>query len=251
MSGKASLSHACPRPRGSLYNERTVYQAGCGRWACEPCARRKASRLARRFRKIPWQRAPSMVTLTAANADDADPTPAAMRRFARRLRSFRRAVLRFRGPYQWAWVREIAPRSDSCICLESIACRCGAGGGRLHIHMLWDARFIPQAWLSKTAKQCGLGRIIDVRRVSDERAARYVSKYLTKMGAHPAFRRSRRFAIRANEPAKEKSVWAWDPRRPALVAVECLGCREIDFDAEGWSAYDPASAGKSRSAGFD
>lgn len=56
----------CLYPRGSLYNLKrgVVYRLGCGRWSCEPCARRKASALSRRFSKIRWLRAPALVTLT-------------------------------------------------------------------------------------------------------------------------------------------------------------------------------------------
>ena len=124
------------------------------------------------------------------------------------------------------------------------ACRCGKGGNRLHLHMLWDARYVPQRVLSEAAARCGLGSVMDVRRVSAERSARYVSKYLTKSefssstsGRNGEAHRTRRFAVRAPEPPKEASDWQWDPRRPALVAVERLECTEIDWDAEGWCAY--------------
>jgi hypothetical protein len=124
------------------------------------------------------------------------------------------------------------------------ACRCGKGGNRLHVHMLWDARYVPQRVLSEVAARCHLGHVIDVRRVSAKRSARYVSKYLTKsefpsvtLERNGAAHRTRRFAVRAPERPKEPSGWHWDPRRPALVAVECLGCTEIDWDAEGWCAY--------------
>ena len=100
----------CSAPRGSLYSHarRIVYRLGCGRWKCAPCARRNAAVVRERFKRILWRRAPAMVTLTAATADDADPTPAAMRNFARRVASFRRWVTRHYRPFQWAWVREVA-----------------------------------------------------------------------------------------------------------------------------------------------
>ena len=192
-----------------------------------------------------------MVTLTAATTDDADPTPAAMRNFARRVASFRRWVTRHYGPFQWAWVREVAERDPRCVCHEMLACRCGAGGGRLHVHMLWDASYVPQRALSAAAVRCGLGPVLDVRRVSGRRAARYVAKYLVKSGRHPAFTRARcrRFAMRAQWTPREQGDWSYDPRRPALVAVEELGCREIDWVAEGWCAYEPRKAGRSAPAG--
>jgi hypothetical protein len=237
-----NVERRCSAPRGSLYSRAhgIVYRLGCGRWKCAPCARRNAAVVRERFKRILWRRAPALVTLTAATAGDADPTPAAMRKFARRVASFRRWVNRHYGPFQWAWVREVGQRDPRCVCHEMLACRCGAGGGRLHVHMLWDAPFVPQRALSAAAVRCGLGPVLDVRRVSGRRAARYVAKYLVKSGQHPAFVRARcrRFAMRAQRAPRAESDRRYDPRSPALVAVEELGCREIDCAAEGWCAYE-------------
>jgi hypothetical protein len=248
-----TVGRTCSAPRGSLYSRAlgVVYRLGCGRWKCAPCARRNAAVVRERFKRILWQREPALVTLTAATADDADPTPEAMRTFARRVASLRRWVTRHYGLFQWAWVREVAERDPRCVCHTALACRCGAGGGRLHVHMLWDAPYVPQRALSAAAVRCGLGAVLDVRRVSGRRAARYVAKYLVKSGQHPAFTRAccRRFAIRARRAPRAKSDWRYDPRSPALVAVEELGCHEIDWVAEGWCAYEPKKAGRSTPAG--
>jgi len=245
-----AVESGCSAPRGSLYSRERgiVYRLGCGRWRCVPCARRKASAVSDRFKRIRWRRAPALVTLTAAQSDDADPTPEAMRRFARRVASFRRWVVRHYGPFQWAWVREVAERVSRCVCHEMLACRCGAGGGRLHMHILWDAPYVPQRALSAAAVRSGLGPVLDVRRVSGRRAARYVAKYLVKSGQHPAFTRGRcrRFAMRARRAPREESDWRYDPRSPALVAVEELGCYEIDWMAEGWCAYEPKAPHSAR-----
>jgi hypothetical protein len=117
--------------------------------------------------------------------------------------------------------------------------------------MLWDAPYVPQKVLSAAAVRSGLGPVLDVRRVSSRRAARYVAKYLVKSGQHPAFVRAgcRRFAMRAQRAPRAESDWRYDPRRPALVAVEELGCHEIDWDAEGWCAYEPGKAGRSPPTG--
>jgi len=190
----------CRNPRGPLHSREraTVYRLGCHRWTCAPCARGKAAVVRERFARVLWARSPAMVTLTAAHVEEADPTPEAMRAFAKRIASLRRWVARHYDKFQWAWVREIAPRNPLCICHEMLACRCGAGGGRLHVHMLWDALYVPQAALSAAAVRCHLGPVLDVRRVSGARAARYVSKYLVKGVRHPAFvrGRTRRFAMR-------------------------------------------------------
>jgi len=123
------VERGCSAPRGSLYSHArgVVYWLGCGRWKCAPCARRNAAVVRERFKRMFWRRAPAMVTLTAATADDADPTPAAMRTFARRVASLRRWVTRHYGFFQWAWVREVAERDSRCVCHAALACRCGRG----------------------------------------------------------------------------------------------------------------------------
>jgi hypothetical protein len=189
-----------------------------------------------RFARVLWVRQPAMVTLTAAHIEEADPTPDAMRAFAKRVASFRRWVTRHYGKFQWAWVREIAPRKPLCVCHEMLACRCGAGGGRLHVHMLWDAPYVPQAALSTAAVRCHMGPVLDVRRVSGADAARYVSKYLVKGARHPAFvrGRARRFAMRAARAPRPPSDWRYDGRTPAQIVLMEYG-EEIAPDTERWS----------------
>jgi hypothetical protein len=48
-----------------------------------------------------------------------------------------------------------------------------------HLHILLD-RYIPQKWIKKTWGRLGGGRIVDIRQVTIQRVARYLSKYLTK-----------------------------------------------------------------------
>jgi hypothetical protein len=113
------------------------------------------------------------------------------------------------------------------------------GGGRLHVHMLWDAPYVPQAALSAAAVRCHLGPVLDVRRVSGTRAARYVCKYLLKSAQHPAFIRGRvrRFAIHAARAPRAPSDWRYDSRTPAQVVLTEYG-EVIAPDAERWS-YPP------------
>src|SRR5260370_38266173 len=111
----------------------------------------------------------------------------------------------------------MAPRKPFCVCHEMLACRCGVGGGRLHMHMLWDAPYVPQAVLSAAAARSHLGPILDVRRVSGTAAARYVSKYLVKGARHPAFVRGRAppFAVRAPPPPRPPPNRRSGPAPPA------------------------------------
>jgi len=51
--------------------------------------------------------------------------------------------------------------------------------GNPHLHLLVD-RFLPQDELSHLADRVGLGRVVDIRRVSARNAAKYATKYLTK-----------------------------------------------------------------------
>ena len=72
-SGRLPKSeNRCLYPRGSLYNLKrgVVYRLGCGRWSCDPCARRKASALSRRFSKIRWRRVPAPIASSDSDASD-------------------------------------------------------------------------------------------------------------------------------------------------------------------------------------
>jgi hypothetical protein len=48
-----------------------------------------------------------------------------------------------------------------------------------HLHILLD-RYIPQAWISEVWSSLGGGRIVFIKRVTIQKVARYLSKYLTK-----------------------------------------------------------------------
>ena len=48
-----------------------------------------------------------------------------------------------------------------------------------HLHVLID-RYIPQAWISDAWEKLGGGKIVFIKRVTIEKVARYLSKYLTK-----------------------------------------------------------------------
>jgi hypothetical protein len=234
-SRAATAGAVCRTPRGSLRHpgKRIAYRLGCGRWSCPACARRKAKRLEHRFASIRWRRRPALVTFTAGDIDHADPTPAVMGWFNRQVGRVRRWVERRVGKFNWAAVREISPRHELCVCHELRACRCGAGGGRLHVHMLWDAPYVNQTALSAACGRCRLGYVVDIRRAKAKGAARYLAKYLAKDAAHPAFRGRRRFSMRAPEPKPEPSEWRFDWRPPSLIAVQDWELPVIEVEADG------------------
>jgi hypothetical protein len=69
-------------------------------------------------------------------------------------------------------------------------------------------------------------------------AARYVSKYLAKTIAAPvaaALGRARRYAFNVPDDTPHEEGWRWSPLRVALVAIEFLGARAVDWDATRWS----------------
>jgi hypothetical protein len=56
--------------------------------------------------------------------------------------------------------------------------------GAAHIHMVYRGPYIPQAWLSRAASECGFGSVADIRKAPPN-IARYVAKYLTKELSDP------------------------------------------------------------------
>jgi hypothetical protein len=58
----------------------------------------------------------------------------------------------------------------------------GEKTGRLHLHILWTAGYVPQDWLSATAVKCGFGKILDVRSALAKgfRNSTLVERYVTK-----------------------------------------------------------------------
>lgn len=219
----------CENPRGTLYNRqrRIALRAGCRRWACKSCGRRKARRVAARATLI---RPDYLLTLSLPRSAWA--TRENVAELQRRARWFLRYCQRHKIVTGYLWVREVGKPNDLCVCHASLqGCICGAGG---HRHFLirggqnsrnrYGKIWMPYAQLQAAAKRCGLGTL-DFRQINDSHgAARYVSKYLGKQlstGPAPGLARSRRWAT--NEYYEEPKVegWAWDPR-VALVAVDKL-----------------------------
>ena len=165
-----------------------------------------------------------------------------------RVRWLVRYLQRHRLLRSYCWVREEGAPNPDCVCDRSLeGCVCGANGRQLHRHFLltlgtaanrFGRRWLPYARLQAAAKRCGLGTL-DFRPVTSRGgASRYVSKYLAKTVAAPvaqALGRARRYAFNVPDDTPHEEGWSWSPLRVALVAVEFLGARAVDWDATRWS----------------
>jgi hypothetical protein len=111
--------------------------------------------------RIRWQQ---FVTLTLAGSWDL--SAEFLNHQAHCVNLFFKAVRARVGKwFPYVWIREL-----------------GEEKGRLHIHILWNAGYIPQDWLSATAVSCGLGEVLDVRSAISKgyRNTTLVENYLSK-----------------------------------------------------------------------
>jgi hypothetical protein len=236
----AASMERCAHPRGTVFNStrRTAMEAGCRRWQCRPCGRRKARKVSERFSRLGADflmtvSLPRSAWATSENTADLQRRCRWLLRFMRRHGLFE----------SYGWVREQGAARPECVCAPTLqGCACGANGRQLHRHFLlrlagsanrFGRRFLPYEKLQAAAKRCGLGTL-DFQPVFDGAgAAMYVSKYLSK-SLGEALGRARRYALSVSIPEIKEPGWAWDPRRVALVAVDRLGAVEVDWDAVYW-----------------
>jgi hypothetical protein len=266
-SSNSSSQYAvhCECPRGTVFNrERAIaMQAGCRRWRCPACSRRKARKVAARFSRLG---ADVLMTLSLPRSAWATRENAA--ELQKRCRSLLRYMVRHKLVSAYGWVREEGASNPNCVChpaserqrklavhcetcrAEATArqgCECGVlsdngcVGSQLHRHFLlrvprrngFRRGWLPWAKLQTAAKRCGLGTL-DFRAVfSGTGAGAYVSKYLTK-SVGDAGGSARRYALSVSIPEIKEAGWSWSPARVALVAVEQLGAVEVDWDATYW-----------------
>lgn len=248
------MAQTCQNPRGTLYNrhKRRAMQAGCDRWGCEPCGRRKARKVSDRFARL---RPDYLMTVSLPRSAWA--TPENNSELQRRCRWLLRYMMRHGLIEAYGWVYEVGAPRPECVCLQEPrgaipalqGCICGANGRQLHRHFLLRAAaggrnryglpFFPYQRLQEAARRCGLGTL-DFQPVRDGAgAARYVAKYLGKSlgGLNPRrnLGRAHRYAMNVSIPEIKEPGWAWDARRVALVAVDRLGAVAVDWDA---TCYD-------------
>ena len=191
-------------------------QAGCRRWRCPACGRRKARKVAARFSRLG---ADVLMTLSLPRSVWATRDNAA--ELQKRCRWLLRYTVRHKLVSAYGWVREQgAPRAE-CVCAPTLqGCACGANGRQLHRHYLlrvprrdrFRRGWLPYAKLQAAAKRCGLGTL-DFRVVfSGAGAGAYVSKYLSK-SVGDADGSARRYALSVSIPEIKEAGWSWSPAR--------------------------------------
>lgn len=216
------------RNHGTLYSkeQRRAMRLGCNRWKCSRCGPRKASRTQTRLNAVRWTK---LITITmppgrgwakAAN----------IRYQAAHLRSFWTALKRRYGHFRYAWVREIGKPRPDCVChtterelageaAPALDCICGAGGSRLHLHVLLDIEpWIDPRWLKAMTARCGFGWI-DVRAVRGS-VVSYVAKYLAKGWEMPFPPNTRRCQMRGVAKLEPVAGWEFSPREMQFLVPE-------------------------------
>jgi hypothetical protein len=234
----------CECPRGTVFNRQRgiAMQAGCRRWRCPACGRRKARRVAARFSRLGAD-----VLMTLSLPRSAWATRENVAELQKRCRSLLRYMVRHKLVSAYGWVREQGAPRAGCVCAPSLqGCACGANGRQLHRHFLlrvprrhgFRRGWLPWTKLQAAAKRCGLGTL-DFRAVfSGAGTGAYVSKYLIK-SVGDAYGSSRRYALSVSIAEIKEPGWEWLPFRVALVAAEQLGAVAVDWDATYWSAKAP------------
>lgn len=220
-------SRRCEAPRGTIFHRgrRIAMEAGCRRWRCRSCGRRKARKVAERFSRLGAD-----VLMTLSLPRSAWATAENTAELQSRCRSLLRYMVRHRLVEAYGWVREEGKPRAECACATMLqGCICGANGRQLHRHFLlrvprrngFRRGWLPWKKLQAAAKRCGLGTL-DFQPVRDGAgAARYVSKYLAKsVGA--AAGRARRYAMNVSIPESKEPGWVWSPWSLVLFSFDRL-----------------------------
>jgi len=136
------------------------------RW-CRPCAAERAARVRKRLVEIASGRRLKLMTLTLRSLREPLPT------LLDRLYACARQLRRLR-----VWTDNVRAAAQICEIKRSDR----LPRWHVHLHLLVDASYIPQAALSTAWLACtGDSPIVDIRTVrNSEDAARYVAKYVTK-----------------------------------------------------------------------
>ena len=131
----------------------------CNSWSCKECAPVKAAKCGVKARKGFEGCKVRFMTLTAPTGLNITQMLVCLKESWNRLRT---ELTRGGKKLKYAWTLEA-----------------GEQFGRPHLHVLID-RFIAVRKLSKLARRCGFGKIVDIRAVKSDKAFVYVTKYLSK-----------------------------------------------------------------------
>jgi hypothetical protein len=148
--------------RGFLVNREKcrAREICCSRNSCPQAIKYKRYKLRKRLNKVAWKQ-----FLTVTMDGDGGVSLENLQRGADAINRFMRAVREYtRQDFQYIWIRERGERY-----------------GRLHMHILWTAGYIPQAWLSGTAAASGFGIVLDVRSARGFRNKTIVESYVSKL----------------------------------------------------------------------
>jgi len=146
-------------PKTGQMNYRRI---NCGSWTCCYCGPRRANMARRAIQKVAEDLGLRyFLTLTL------DPKKIEHRKFY--VPMLRLTFNKFRE-----YLRRKFGTSPSYVCVLEFT-----QNGVPHLHILFD-RYIEQSWISDVWDTLGGGRICFIKRVTVQKVARYLSKYLTK-----------------------------------------------------------------------
>ncbi len=193
--GRDSLVGLRATDRPGYRGEAGVFRRVCKRWACSRCGPRKVKREIARCRRGMQVGFVRFATFTSPGGEDAATSYA---QFPKRWHRLMARIQRRFGPIEYYAVVERQKR------------------GAAHIHMVYRGPYIPQAWLSRAARECGFGRVVDIRKAPPN-IANYLAKYLAKELADPKVAPPRYFRrVRVSQhwsdwkaPVRERPYEEW------------------------------------------
>lgn len=202
----------------------------CRRWQCPDCGKHQRRRLKRRLIS---GRPTTFITLTTnpkAHPDREEAFRDASLNINRLMKVLRRRYSAIRIQYALVW--ELTKQ------------------GYPHAHILLRAPYIPQKFLSREWQRLSGADIVDIRQIRTEnQAAAYVSKYLTKDPATPygakRYRTSRQYsdAIPRGQLTARMEVTRWlrvhAPLSEALISLNDHGHDVWEHLPDLWCSWPP------------
>lgn len=193
-----------------------ICRAPCKKWACPPCAKRKARKLARLLSRAP---ANKFITLTQ-KAHEYETQREAFRRIGRNFHAFVKRLRREYGKENFEYIRVYETTKR----------------GQPHIHVLADCPYISQKYLSEVWEEVSGAKIVDIRRIHNQSAVKsYLSKYLSKGAEMPdnirrysiSWRMAKKIGQDVEEISPDKPHWSWIPGT--------IGSQVSSYEQNGWN----------------